>query len=1065
MSITLLLILTVAAILIVPRIIDSDAIKQKIQALVAEQTGGVIDFQIIDFSYLPHPAIELRQISLDIQEQTQVTAASLRILPKIFPLLGGNLQLARLEFERPQLSLELPESNTKIPPFLPDLLKKHLTGAFKLFSQTSPGLKLRINNAEITIVQNKQKVFGIKGMDLQLDMSVGHSPAGKIDLQAKISELRVYRNSPEGNNSLQETLNNISLKCGVRRQHDRITITLDQLTTEKPLLELAGNLILDLTDTQTNKVHLSGSNIDVDAVRATVLALAGENVLIKEIFDYLRGGRVSEINFTSSGDNLLELGELNNILIEGHLQAGKVSISEIEIDLTEVAGEVIIDKGILQGSGLSARLDDSTGHDGSLKIGITEDNDLFQLELLLSADMTNVHSILQRVITDETFMAELQKISNVQGIGHGRLVLGNSLDDINATVEVSELALSADYLRVPWPIEITKGQFAFSNNHIDFGKLSGTLGQSRFADFTSQLLWEEDIFLNISSGSFDLNMTEFYPWTSSLHDQLEQVQQVTGQLHLSVSKFKGILAQPTEWDFTSTGTVKDLAVDTELFPETITFASGAFTVNTNQLIFEKLQTTAQDAELLMTGSLKGFPRQFDGIELSLDGSMGPSSVKWLSDILEVPNNYAIHSPLNISDAKITWRPDSTAFFKGAITIEEGPAVTAEINYQPEQLQVHSLSVKDRYSDANLNFDLTQDQRSFEFRGKLQNETLQTLFVDRQFSGGRMEGDFAITLPKNQLSEATGKGQLIGNNLPVPLPSGEIADIDQITLNANADGSQILAEITKLTWKGLIWEPIKAIVSYKDDRAEVKFIEAKLCGIDSLGTVSLKDNAFSLNTTLQGKNLDVSSSYTCLTQGRVKMTGSLDFFSLITAGGEAGDLIEALQGPLEMNFSDGLIQQDKLLARTLEVLNVTEIVKGRLPDLNTTGLAYKTMTLQGEFDKGKLIINEFIMDGETLHLIGNGEIGLEEQTINVQLLAAPFKTIDSIVKNIPGINYLFAGNIITIPVRITGSLTDPEVEVMAASAVGSNLFNLAERTIKAPFKLIDAIIPWGDQDDE
>jgi hypothetical protein len=1065
LSITLFLILTMVAILIVPRIIGSDTIKQKIQAVVAEQTGGIVNFQMIDFSYLPQPTIELRQVNLVLPEKAQVTAASLRIFPKVFSLLTGNLQLARLEFEKPQLSLELPESKTEVQPFLLDSLKKHLTSAFKLLSQPPPGLKLRFNNATITIAQNKQKIFGIDGMDLQFGMSVVDSLAGKANLQAKLSKLRVYPKSPEGNNSLQETIKNISLKCEVQQKHDRITITFDQLTAEKPSLELAGNLILDLTDTQTNKVYLSGSNIDVDAVRATALALAGESILVKEIFDYLRGGRVPQISFTSSGDNLLELGDLNNILIEGQLQDGKISISEIELDLTEVAGAVVIDKGILQGTGLSARLDDSTGYDGSLKIGITEGNNLFQLDLLLRADMTNVHSILQRIITHEIFIAELQKISNVQGAGHGRLILGDSLDDINVTVEVSELAISADFQRVPWPIKITKGQFAFSNNRIDLGMLSGTLGQSRFADFTSQLLWEEDLFLDISSGSFDLNMTELYPWASSLHDQLEQVQQITGQLHLSVLKFKGILDQPTDWDFTSTGTAKDLAVDTELFPETITFAGGAFTANTNQLIFEKFQTTGQDAELLMTGSLKGFPRQLNRIELSLDGSMGPSSVKWLSDLLEVPDNYAIHSPLSISDAKVTWQPDSTASFKGAITIEKGPAVTADIDYQPDQLQVHKLSVTDQYSDANLVFDLTEDQRNFEFRGKLQNETLQALFVDRHFSSGRVEGDFSITLPKNRLSEATAEGQLIGNNLPVLLPSGEIADIEQITLNGNADDSQIIADITKLTWKGLIWEPVKATVSYKDDQTEIKFIEAKLCGIDSRGTVFITGNLFSLNTTLEGKDLDVSTSYTCLTQGRVKMTGSLDFFSRITARGETDDLIEALQGPLEMTFSNGLIQQDKLLARTLEVLNVTEIVKGRLPDLNTTGLAYKNMTLQGEFDKGKLIINEFFMDGETLHLVGNGGIGLEEQTINVQLLAAPFKTIDSIVKNIPGINYLFAGNIVTIPVRITGSLTDPQVEVMAASAVGSNLFNLAERTIKAPFKLIDAIIPWGDQDEE
>ncbi len=1065
LSIVLLVILTMAAILFLPRIIGSNSVKQKIKAVVTEQTGSIVNFQTIDFSYLPQPVIELRQVNLVLSEHARVTAESLRILPKVFSLLTGNLQLARLEFEKPQFNLELPESKTEIQPFLLDSLKNHLTNAFQLLSQTSPGLKLRINNAAITIVQNQQKVFDIDGMDLQFGMSVADSLTGQADLQAEFSELSFYPNSPEANNSHQETIKNISLECGFQRQHDRITITLDQLTAEKPFLGLTGNLVLDLTETQTNNVHLFGSSIDVDAVRSTVLALAGESVLVKEIFDYLRGGRVSEISFTSSGDNLLELGDLNNILIEGQLQDGKISIPEIKLDLTEVAGAVVIDQGVLQGNGLSARLDDSTGYDGSLKIGLTEDNNLFQLDLLLNADMTNVHSILKRVITHETFMAELQKISNVQGTGHGRLILGDSLDDVNVEVEASELALSGDFQSIPWPIKITKGQFAFSNNRIDLGMLSGTLGQSRFANLTSQLSWEEDLFLDISSGTFDLNMTELYPWTSSLHDQLNQVQQVTGQLHLSVAKFKGILDQPTEWDFTSTGAVKDLAVDTALFPETITFASGAFTLDTNQLIIEKFQTTAQDAELLMTGSVKGFPRQFDGIELLLDGSMGPSSVQWLSETLEVPDKYAIHSPLSLSDVKITWQPDSTASYDGTITVEEGPAVTANIGYQPEQLQVHKLSVKDQYSDANLNFDLTQDQRSFEFRGKLQNETLHSLFVDRQFSSGRVEGNFSLTLPRNRLSEATAEGQLTGNNLPVLLPSGEIADIEQIMLNANTDGSQIIADITKLTWKGLIWKPIKARVSYKDDRAEIRFIEAKLCGIDSLGAVSLTDNGLSLNTTLEGKDLDVSTSYTCLTDGRVKMTGNLYFFSRITARGEAGDLIKALRGPLEMNFSDGLIQQDKLLARTLEVLNVTEIVKGRLPDLNTTGLAYKTMTLQGEFDKGKLIINEFIMDGETLHLVGNGEIGLEEQTINVQLLAAPFKTIDSIVKNIPGINYLFAGNIVTIPIRITGSLTDPEVEVMAATAVGSNLFNLAERTIKAPFKLIDALIPWGDKDDE
>ena len=56
----------------------------------------------------------------------------------------------------------------------------------------------------------------------------------------------------------------------------------------------------------------------------------------------------------------------------------------------------------------------------------------------------------------------------------------------------------------------------------------------------------------------------------------------------------------------------------------------------------------------------------------------------------------------------------------------------------------------------------------------------------------------------------------------------------------------------------------------------------------------------------------------------------------------------MQGPLQMTFTNGMIEQDKMAARTLEVLNVTELFKGRLPNLATKGLAYKSMTMMAGF---------------------------------------------------------------------------------------------------------------------
>ena len=103
-----------------------------------------------------------------------------------------------------------------------------------------------------------------------------------------------------------------------------------------------------------------------------------------------------------------------------------------------------------------------------------------------------------------------------------------------------------------------------------------------------------------------------------------------------------------------------------------------------------------------------------------------------------------------------------------------------------------------------------------------------------------------------------------------------------------------------------------------------------------------------------------------------------------------------------------------------------------------------------------------MDGETLNLIGKGEIDLVGKTLEIQLLAAPFKTVDTIIQYLPGVNYLLGGSLIAIPISITGTLDDPQVTIMSVSAVGSSLYDLAERTITSPFKLLETINPWGKQ---
>jgi len=1056
-SIVTVSLLMVLVMLIVPRVIDLASIKEKLQTTFTEQTGGRLDYQEISLSYLPRPAVELHQVSLALPNQVAGTIGSLRIAPSLLPLLAGEVRLARVDLDALQINLQLPDTKKRETPAQPAPvaeLMQSLTEAIKPLDRVISSLTVQITNGGIVASRNKKKLVEIEGLDLKMDVTVNGSDAVLASLQARLANLNL---SVSGR---QEAVKNLSLSGSTRIGRDRISANLNSLVLADPALALTGNLILAKTSPAIS-LNLSGTNINVDATRAAALSLAGNITPVREIFDYLRGGLVPRISFTTHGENWSDLGDLNNILIKGMLQEGKISIPEIKLDLTGVVGEVVISGGVLTGSRLSAKLLKSTGRDGSLQIGLAEDNDLFTLELLLNADLAETKSILLRVVDDQAFNAELKKITNLKGTGQGKLTLGNSLNDIGTKVEISNLKLSGNYQRVPLPINITHGQFAFAKKQVDISQLGGSVGKSLFSDLSCLFLWEKRPFLNIGSGRFELDMTELYPWIASfkgVRDSLQNIKKVAGRLDLSDFNLQGPVGKPSQWKYGGTGRVKGLSLQTDVFPNTIKLASGTFKVKTRQLSFTKLQATSRDGSILLSGSLQGFPQRLKQLDLSLDGHLGARSLAWFSDHFKLPKAYAIRAPLNIPHARISWQPDVAAAVKALVSIDKGPAITVDIDHRPGQLQIHQLNIKDTYSDVSMVFDIKKAKRNFKFTGSLQHETMQAIFIDPRIRSGSLIGDVDITIPHNAASQVTTRGQLTGENLPVLLSSGDIMNIERIFLQAN--GPEVLVDIPKLTWKNLIWEPIQGVVSFTRNSAYVRLAEAKLCGIKSLGLFSFDGDQFSLDLTLMGKDLDVATSYTCLTEGRVKATGSLDFKSKITARGKMEELVKSLKGPLDMTLSKGVIEQDKLVARTLEVLNVTEIVKGRLPDLGSNGFPYNTATLQGEFQNGTLKVDKFYMDGETLDLVGTGTIDLEKENIDAQLLAAPFKTVDTVVKYLPGINYLLGGSLVTIPVSVTGPLDDPQVEILSASAVGSSLYKLAERTITSPFKLIEKIFPWG-----
>ncbi|MCK4507880.1 MAG: AsmA family protein, partial [Desulfuromonadales bacterium] len=464
-------------LLILPQLIDSDTLKAKLQTTVETQIGGQFNFQQVELSFLPRPSITLRQVKLDIPEQVQGTVGTIQLYPELYALLTGQVHLAKLILDSPEVSLNLPavDTNKEEPPstLTFSTLQNNLTEVLVPLAKAAPKLALVLNDGTLSINQEQQTLGLANNLNLTLKLAAAPHTSLQVNLQLSASDVTLHR---DGHQSIIEGL---ALNGTLRADEKRISLSIDNLALVRPALQIKGEL-KSVPASLGFEVDLQAAGLDVDEIRKMALAIAGDTSPVKEIFDYLRGGTVPQISFHSQGETASELGDLKNILIKGHLQEGAVSIPEIKLDLTEVNGDVLIKGGILEGSGMSTRLEGASGSDGALKISLIEGNDLFQLELILDADLGQAQKILKRIVGDPAFGQEIDKITKLSGNSTGKLVLGDSLNDINARVDLTVSNMSADYQDLPFPVAITTGHISFAEDLIKLKGLNGTFGSSVF---------------------------------------------------------------------------------------------------------------------------------------------------------------------------------------------------------------------------------------------------------------------------------------------------------------------------------------------------------------------------------------------------------------------------------------------------------------------------------------------------------------------------------------------------------------------------------------------------------
>jgi hypothetical protein len=1058
----LLLIILLSVNYLASTFINLERVKNQLQAAIAQQVDGKVEFQGIDLSIFPLTHVVVHKTDISIPGTAQGSIETLDIYPAIFPLFAGKVLIDEIRIGSPDIKITLTkkvanETATK-EPVTKDSINDRVTAALAALASVAPDLTVEINDGSFSLTEEEKTV--LKGKSLTGTFHV---------------------------------------------DKDKTGVSLARLDLDYPRLSMSGKLLID-RKTPAISLELKGKDLDVHSTREAVLALGGDNATVIDIFNILRSGTIPEIAFTTSGSSINDLGKTENIVVRGNLAKGNIHVPGVDLDLEEVRGDVKISKGILKGENLEARMENRTGREGKLTIGLEGDDAPFHLDLLVKANLTQIPPLLKRIVRNKAFINEITRIHNVKGNAEARLTLGESLQSIKTGIDILEINLSADYERIPYPLKIKGGQLSYRESAVGLSNLTGNVGKSSFSGLTANIDFAKDPHLEILSEKSSIVLDELFTWLSSYDktgDSLKDIKSLKGTVEFSSLNLKGPLLTPETWRFETAGEVSNLFIDTSLLPGPMKVTGGKVKADQDVLEFKDSKINMLDGSLSASGLITDYLSDPHKADLTFHGDIREDFAKWISDRINMPSQLYVQTPLSISQAHLTWDKGTGTSLDGSIIFQKGPRVSIDLLINPEGIMINNLLIEDEASRLSSSLTLKEKELSLDFTGNMTRQTMGNIFMTPLLEKEWIKGDFRLSLKMDAPVKLMAQGQLRGEGLYLPMKLKIPLRIDSISLNGSGDSiivdntvlasgdnhislkgsvsssdNEFLVDLDahadninwdtlhtafesekdaeerehfwdlplkgtlslhsdSFTFKQFQWTPLNANISLTPDKINVAVTDATVCNVSSPGELEVTPQYMSLDFKPAAVNQDLDPTTECLFGISRYMTGNFNLQGNVKAKGKSEEIVNLLTGELVFNAKKGRVYQFGVLSKVLAFLNVTEIFRGRPPDFAKEGFAYETVNAKADIQGSTLSLKEFIIDGSSMGIATQGDINLKDQKLDLEVLVAPFKT---------------AGTLVSIPVKVTGDIKNPDISYFSASDNGSGVRGIMKKTFKAPVKI-------------
>ncbi|MEW6666501.1 MAG: AsmA-like C-terminal region-containing protein [Thermodesulfobacteriota bacterium] len=851
-----LILLIPALVLLAPRLVSLESVRQKLTLLLQERMGVQIRFEGMELSYLPVPHLSVREVSIVLPGGGQGDAASITLYPRILSFLRGKARISRMEVDSPRLrilnprGLETAQGGVSLQVLLaplaleePDLELVLRQGSVEVLQEGAPSLLFTELSVEMTLppqgldfrVSCSSNLWEEAVLDGRLDTKVlrgeGHlvlkglDPGPLLEFFLPSSEFKVSESfldlgvdfKMEGlqgvRAELQGAFSGMTLVRAGRKATlksgrfnataglgaEGLVLSLKDLSLEEPRLEASGELALGGAEGGI-KVRLEGRDVEISSARERILSLAGDDPDVARLFGMLRAGVVPGVIFESAAGTVSGLLDLENMVIAGRLEEGKIQVPDVALALDGVKGEATVSEGILEATSLEARCGNTKGRQGTLKLGLKGEEAPFRLDIQVEADLSEVPRVLKGLVTQKAIMAQLEKTRELQGRAKGSLVLGDVASDIRVRVELDEFSLSARYEGIPYPVNLRGGRTFYEGTNAYGRDIQCQVGKSSASGLSWNVEWVREPHMTAELGRGRISVEEILSWISSvegLRGGLKGIDSLGGEVLLADTRVSGPLLEPAHWRFEVNGEIPDLHGRVESLPAPMKVTKGRFTADPQRLILKEVETRMMDTSLTVSGVLEGYMRGLPKADLTFRGEMGTQTLGDLTRFSWRGRPVHLRSALSIQPMRVVWNPGRSIGFSGQAAIQNGPTLTVDMRREPGQWLVNRALLEDQDSHADFSLRVRDPEMTLSFSGTLNEKTLDRIFPGYEFQAGWVKGDFQVHLVKDRLLESWARGRVEADDFSVLHVLPADLDIDEVCLKA--EKRRVEVESLRFTW--------------------------------------------------------------------------------------------------------------------------------------------------------------------------------------------------------------------------------------------------------------------------